>query len=52
VWNIPEKIVIDKQDKATDVISSLTNYFGKQPKLPEWISMEYALMFRAEAIPL
>jgi len=37
VWNIPEKIVIDKQDKATDVISSLTNYFGKQPKLPEWI---------------
>ncbi|MHA1190988.1 MAG: alpha-glucosidase [Promethearchaeota archaeon] len=36
-WNIPEKIIIGKHQTALDTVSHLSNYLGRQPKLPEWV---------------
>ncbi len=36
-WQIPEKIIIAKEDSAPAVLQSLTEYLGRQPELPEWV---------------
>ena len=35
-WEVPGSILIGKEDSALEVISSLSNYLGKQPELPDW----------------
>ncbi|MFX0069477.1 MAG: alpha-glucosidase [Candidatus Hermodarchaeota archaeon] len=37
VWEVPKKIVIGKLDNALTVVSRLSDYFGRQPSMPEWI---------------
>lgn len=36
LWEIPEKITIDIQNSATDLLTSLTELLGRQPPLPDW----------------
>ncbi len=37
VWGIPKKIIICKQDNLISLIKELSNYFGRQPPLPDWV---------------
>ncbi|MHA4990227.1 alpha-glucosidase [Cetobacterium somerae] len=36
-WNIPEFILFQSGKTFLDIQEKLTDYFGRQPKLPEWI---------------
>lgn len=37
VWHKPEFIMIETADTYLELIEKLTDYFGRQPKLPEWV---------------
>lgn len=37
VWHKPEFIMIETADTYLELIEKLTAYFGRQPKLPEWV---------------
>ncbi|MFX0022815.1 MAG: alpha-glucosidase [Candidatus Hermodarchaeota archaeon] len=37
IWSIPERILFGKFETAVEVISNLSSYLGRQPKLPEWV---------------
>ncbi|TXT60149.1 MAG: alpha-glucosidase [Promethearchaeota archaeon] len=37
VWEIPNKVVIGKFKTLIEVVSNLSEYIGRQPKLPPWI---------------
>ncbi|MBD3253736.1 MAG: alpha-glucosidase [Candidatus Lokiarchaeota archaeon] len=37
IWQIPEKIVIGKFNSTLNVVSNLSEYLGRQPKLPDWV---------------
>ncbi|MDK2823903.1 MAG: sulfoquinovosidase [Clostridia bacterium] len=37
IWHIPERIIISKQESVLDVLRNLTEFFGRQPELPEWV---------------
>ncbi len=36
-WNIPDKIVIGKQQTALDTVAALSKWLGRQPELPDWV---------------
>ncbi|MGL5904890.1 MAG: alpha-glucosidase [Cetobacterium sp.] len=36
-WNIPEFILFETGETYLDIQQKLTGYFGRQPKLPEWV---------------
>lgn len=37
VWHKPEFIMIETGETYLEIIEKLTKYFGRQPKLPEWV---------------
>ncbi|WP_300393628.1 alpha-glucosidase [Fusobacterium sp.] len=37
VWHKPEFIMIEAATTYLELIEKLTDYFGRQPKLPEWV---------------
>ncbi len=37
IWSVPEAILFGKFDTALEVISNLSEYLGRQPKLPDWV---------------
>jgi len=37
MWGIPEKIVLNSADSYVDLIVKLTDFFGRQPELPDWV---------------
>ncbi|MFW9820520.1 MAG: alpha-glucosidase [Candidatus Thorarchaeota archaeon] len=37
IWSIPEWILFGKFETALEVISNLSEYLGRQPKLPDWV---------------
>lgn len=37
VWEIPKMIRIETADTYLNLVKKISNYFGKQPELPDWI---------------
>lgn len=37
VWEVPEEIRFESADTYIDLLSKLTDYFGRQPELPDWV---------------
>ena len=37
IWEVPKKIIIGKFNSAISVVSRLSDYFGHQPPMPEWV---------------
>ncbi len=37
IWEVPKKIIIGKFETAISVISYLSDYFGRQPPVPDWV---------------
>ncbi len=37
IWSIPKEILLGKFKTAVEVISNLSRYLGRQPKLPDWV---------------
>ena len=37
MWGVPEKIVLDSANSYVGLIVKLTDFFGRQPELPDWI---------------
>ncbi|TFG28429.1 MAG: alpha-glucosidase, partial [Promethearchaeota archaeon] len=37
VWEVPKKILIAKCDSAIAAVKMLSDYFGRQPAMPEWV---------------
>jgi alpha-glucosidase len=37
IWSIPKKIIIGKFNTSLEVVKSISDYFGRQPRLPEWV---------------
>jgi len=36
IWEVPKKIIIDVQESAAETIGALSQYLGRQTKLPDW----------------
>ena len=37
VWEVPEEVRFESADTFLELLSELTDYFGRQPELPEWV---------------
>jgi len=37
IRNIPAKIILSKASTALELLEDLTDYLGRQPKMPEWV---------------
>ena len=37
VWAVPERIELFAEDSFIELVTTLSNRFGRQPRLPEWI---------------
>ena len=37
VWEVPKKILIRSAPSFIDLVEKISTYFGRQPRLPEWI---------------
>ena len=37
IWEVPKQIRIETAANFIDILGKLTEYFGRQPELPEWI---------------
>ncbi|WP_228448927.1 hypothetical protein [Vibrio spartinae] len=36
-WNIPEYLLLDAEDSFPELMTNITDVFGRQPELPEWV---------------
>ncbi len=36
IWDIPGRIIVDTGKSLLEVLESLVNYLGRQPRLPDW----------------
>ena len=36
IWAVPKSIIFGKYNTAIETVSSLSNYLGRQPELPDW----------------
>ncbi len=36
-WNIPEYLLFDAEDSFPELMTNITDVFGRQPELPEWV---------------
>jgi len=36
-WEIPEYLLVDAEDSYLDLLSNITDLFGRQPVLPDWV---------------
>jgi len=37
IWDVPQKIIIGKHETALKVLKHVSDYFGRQPRLPDWV---------------
>lgn len=37
IWEVPEEIRIEAADTYIEILKKLTDYFGRQPELPDWV---------------
>ncbi|WP_417561451.1 alpha-glucosidase [Marinomonas sp.] len=36
-WNIPDYLLLDAEDSFPELMTNITDVFGRQPRLPEWV---------------
>lgn len=36
-WNIPEYLLIDAEESYPELVENITDVFGRQPELPDWV---------------
>ncbi|OKL45830.1 alpha-glucosidase [Pseudovibrio exalbescens] len=36
-WEIPEYLLVDKEDSFADLVKNICGVFGNQPELPDWV---------------
>lgn len=37
IWEIPKKVILGKFETALSLINYLSDYFGRQPPMPDWV---------------
>jgi alpha-glucosidase len=37
IWEIPDRIIIGKYNSALETVGKLSDFLGRQPRLPEWV---------------